>query len=580
MKPSPFRIKFAVPVRQLCLVAVCGLVTLGIYAQKVITVPAGRGDMTTAIQSAIDQARQYGGKPVVIRLENADYHLHRASATPRVYYASNTTSEAENPVPTKHIALWLKGLRHVTLDGQGARLVTHGEMTAFVVDSCQDVTLRRFTLTAADPTVPEMTVMATDSTGMTVRIHPSSDYRVEEGRLRFEGESWTLAAGIAQIYDPGRDITWRSWSPLATAHRAAGTGLRTVRLDYGKRPDAEPGQVFQMRDGIRDEVCGLVQYSRDVVLEDLHLAFLGNFGIVSQMSENLTFRHLTMEPEPGSGRTCAGFADFMQFSGCKGRVVVDHCRFSGSQDDPINIHGTHLAVTGFASPRQLTLRYMHPQTYGFQSFCAGDEVELVDPHSLLPAARFKVREARMASPREIVLTADRPLPDSLRVAGRWVAENVTCTPEVTICHNFFTHIPTRGILVTTRRKVLIEDNTFHRTQMSALLIADDARSWYESGPVHDVTIRGNRFIECAEPVICIWPENDVDRGCVHRNIRIKNNCFRLRGTDGAVRAKSVAGLTVRGNCFQAADTLDLGRLVRTEACRDVTVADNWLDSLP
>ena len=186
----------------------------------------------------------------------------------------------------------------------------------------------------------------------------------------------------------------------------------------------------------------------------------------------------------------------------------------------------------------------------------------------------------MASPREIVLTADRPLPDSLRVAGRWVAENVTCTPEVTICHNFFTHIPTRGILVTTRRKVLIEDNTFHRTQMSALLIADDARSWYESGPVHDVTIRGNRFIECAEPVICIWPENDVDRGCVHRNIRIKNNCFRLRGTDGAVRAKSVAGLTVRGNCFQAADTLDLGRLVRTEACRDVTVADNWLDSLP
>ena len=111
MKPSPFRIKFAVPVRQLCLVAVCGLVTLGIYAQKVITVPAGRGDMTTAIQSAIDQARQYGGKPVVIRLENADYHLHRASATPRVYYASNTTSEAENPVPTKHIALWLKGLR-------------------------------------------------------------------------------------------------------------------------------------------------------------------------------------------------------------------------------------------------------------------------------------------------------------------------------------------------------------------------------------------------------------------------------------------------------------------------------------
>ena len=559
--------------------AVCASFS-GVAAQTVITVSPGEGDMTGAIQEGIEKAKRYRGDSVVINLCNADYHIYRKSASVEVYYASNTTSEAENPDPTKHIGLWLKDMERVTIDGRGARIITHGEMTPFVMDSCRNVTLRNLTVAAADPTVAEMTVLDTDSLGMTVRVHPDSGYRIQGGKLCFTGEGWSFSEGIAQIYDPRQDVVWRSWSPLSGVESVEELRPGVLRLDYGRRPEVLSGQVFQMRDGIRDEVCGLVQYSRDVVLEDLHLAFLGNFGIVSQMSENLTFRHLTMEPEPGSGRTCAGFADFMQFSGCKGRVVVDHCRFSGSQDDPINIHGTHLAVTGFASPRQLTLRYMHPQTYGFQSFCAGDEVELVDPHSLLPAVRFKVREARMASPREIVLTADRPLPDSLRVAGRWVAENVTCTPEVTICHNFFTHIPTRGILVTTRRKVLIEDNTFHRTQMSALLIADDARSWYESGPVHDVTIRGNRFIECAEPVICIWPENDVDRGCVHRNIRIKNNCFRLRGTDGAVRAKSVAGLTVRGNCFQAADTLDLGRLVRTEACRDVTVADNWLDSLP
>ena len=547
------------------------------WSQKIIQVPAGKGDMTPTLQAAITQAGQQGGQPVIIRLQNADYHLYRKSATARLYHASNTTSEKENPDPTKHIGLWLKGLENVTIDGQGARLITHGEITNFVIDSCRNVTLRDFTLLSADPTVPEMTVLSVDDQGMTTRINPSSDYRINDGKFSFVGESWTLSAGIAQIYDPVQDIVWRSWSPLAGIRRATELGKDTVRFDYGKRPDVLPGQIFQMRDGYRDEVCGLIQYSRNVTLEDLHLTFLGNFGIVSQMSEDLTFRHLTLEPEEGSGRTCAGFADFLHISGCKGRVTMEYCRFSGSQDDPINVHGTHLAVTGFTGPEQLTVRYMHHQTYGFQSFFPGNEVELVDPHTLLPVASFKVKEARMTSPREIALTLDKPLPASLRVADKWVVENVTYTPEVVIRHNYFTRVPSRGILMTTRRKVVIEDNTFHRMQMSGILIADDARSWYESGPVKDVTIRNNRFLECATPVIFIWPENDKNQGCVHRNIRIENNFFRLnKGTD-AIVAKSVEGLTVTGNSFQGVDSLDLNRLVRTEGCQDVKLEGNWLE---
>ena len=65
--------------------------------------------------------------------------------------------------------------------------------------------------------------------------------------------------------------------------------------------------------------------------------------------------------------------------------------------------------------------------------------------------------------------------------------------------------------------------------MSGILIADDAESWYESGLVDDVTIRGNRFIECGGPVICIAPENREVRPDipVHRNIRIEDNTFQI-----------------------------------------------------
>jgi hypothetical protein len=40
-------------------------------------------------------------------------------------------------------------------------------------------------------------------------------------------------------------------------------------------------------------------------------------------------------------------------------------------------------------------------------------------------------------------------------------ENITWTPEVEIRNNFFARIPTRGVLVTTRRKVVIENNRLY-----------------------------------------------------------------------------------------------------------------------
>jgi hypothetical protein len=100
----------------------------------------------------------------------------------------------------------------------------------------------------------------------------------------------------------------------------------------------------------------------------------------------------------------------------------------------------------------------------------------------------------------------------------------------------------RGFLLTTRGKVNIENNTFHRCSMSAILIEDDAEGWFESGPVRDMLIRGNTFLGCG---IDINPQTRSAKPeePVHENIRITDNWF-----DGAgVSAKSVKGLSVTGN---------------------------------
>ena len=160
-----------------------------------------------------------------------------------------------------------------------------------------------------------------------------------------------------------------------------------------------------------------------------------------------------------------------------------------------------------------------------------------------------------------------------------VVENVTYTPEVILRGNYFSRVPTRGMLVTTRRKVVVENNTFFRMQMSGILIADDARSWYESGMVKDVTIRNNRFIECGTPVILISPENDRNAGCVHQNIEITNNYFRLSDGD-AISAKSVDGMRITGNCFSVRKSIGQDDLIRTNACENMEIRDNQIEVQP
>ena len=396
------------------LIALCLFSGFIANAQHVIRIAPENGDMTKKIQAAIEQARSYNGKAVVIKLQNADYNLHRESSSQILCHISNTASEKENPNQTKHIGLWLKDLKNVTIDGQGACFVTHGEMTSFVIDQCENITLRDFTVTASDPTVPELTVTEVGENFMTVRIHPQSRYTVKDGHFAFVGDNWELSGGIAQSYDKEKDITWRSWSPLSGLRKAIELDTNLLRFVYDTPPQAKQGTVFQMRDGIRDQACGLIQYSKNVTLEGVHLAFLGNFGLVGQMSENITYRNLTFAPETGSGRTCAGFADFVQMSGCKVLILIENSRFTGAHDDPINIHGTHLAVTDFLSPNEIVVKYMHHQTYGFKSFLPGNEIEFIDPYSLLPLASFKVKKSKMKSEREIIVTLDKSVPDSIR----------------------------------------------------------------------------------------------------------------------------------------------------------------------
>lgn len=522
-------------------------------AEKVIRVSQG-DNAASSIKAALEKAASMKGTPVTLKLDLGVWNIPREESTVRKYYVSNTTSEKECADPSKHIAVLMRGLRNVTIDGSGSILMLDGEMSAFVIDSCQNITLRNITIDNAHPTQTEMTVEDNGNDYLICRTHPTSQYRIKDGKVEWYGRGWAFTNGIAQWYDPIRDITWRDWSPTDDVVEAREMEPGKLYIKYSKKPQVPVGTVFQMRDAIRREVCGLIWQSKDVRLDNVRVYYLSNFGVVGQVSENISIHRCWFAPEEGSGRTNAGFADFIQMSGCRGLVNITDTKFAGAHDDPINVHGTHLQIVRATSSNTLLLRYMHHQTFGFQSFHNGDDIEIVNPETLLAEGTFKVSKARMVSPREIEITLTKPVPAGLLKNGTRVVENVTWTPRVHIARCHFSRIPTRGILITTRQPSVIEDNYFYGMQMSAVLVADDARSWYESGPVHNLTIRNNVFNRCASSTIWINPENRQKAGAVHKNISIENNVFVLKNKeDMPLVYHSVDNLKVSNNLVVCPD---------------------------
>lgn len=509
-------------------------------------VPEIPGDATEALQQVIDIVVANGGNAEIKLAPGAEYHVCRESATPKLMYISNTTSVEENPDNTKWVAMYLNGAENVTINGNGAKIITHGELTTFALERCRKVTLKDFTLDASDPSVPEFTVLESESRRIRVKVTEPSRYEItEDSTFYWIGEGWRFTEGLAQVYFPDRKITWRYDNPISRGSKAVEIALGVVDLHYDREHRHRVGEVYQMRHTIRNQVCGFINESSDVKLEGLKLQFVGNFGIVSQNSRDITVVDCRMAPEEGSGRTCAGFADFLQFSGCRGYIDVENCYFSGAHDDAINVHGTHLKIVEQPTAKSLRVRYMHNQSWGFNSFYPGDSIEVVNVHTLKGKYAGRVVDSEQLNNYEWLVTLDGEV-ESLDLLDGRAVENVSATPMLRVSRCYFTLVPTRGILVTTRRKVEIVDNVFDRIPMPAIHISDDARGWYESGPVRDVTIRGNKFVECGSPVISVRPEISRESGAVHSGIRIIENKFEMIG-GRAIEVSGSEDVEVSGN---------------------------------
>ena len=557
--------------------------------------PSGVADSAEAIWNALEAAKelsQNGTKHVTLNFPKGEYHIYKDKAQTREYHTSNTNS-IENP--TKSIGILLEGQKNLTVEGNGSLFMMHGNMMALAVAKSENITLHDFAWDFAVPTVSEMTVVNMGNEGgkdyTDFYIPKCFPYSISGNIIRwsselspYTGKPYWTAEGIHNsygivAYQPDDEMTriyGTGETPFKNVSSIRQLDDTTVRITYnGGRPSMQKkGMVLELCSNAHRETAGAFTWeSKNVTADHINVHFMHGFGWLVQMSENVYYRNCDLMPRPGSGHLSVSFADGIHASGAKGEFVIENCNFAHTHDDPINMHGTFTRVERRIDDHTLQLNYIHNQQGGFPQYHVGDKVQFFTRDTLESTdgeKQYTVSEI-VSNPgekgnnlRTMVIKFEEALPDTLshRISGepKYVAENVTYAPSVTIRGCTFKDVATRAILCTTRNKVIIEDNVFYPTSMATIFLSNDSDQWYESGPIRDMTIRNNVFYvkdiggrtswPCA-PAIWVHP---VTKGGglpsasnpIHKNITVEGNTF-FMDEDMVVKGESVENLTFRNN---------------------------------
>ncbi|WP_146250250.1 right-handed parallel beta-helix repeat-containing protein [Paenibacillus flagellatus] len=518
----------------------------------------------------------------VLRFPQGTYHFRPEKATERFLYITNHDQGG-----TRRIAFPIAGFEGLTIDGQGSAFIFHGPMIPFLVEGSKGVTLKNVTVDWERPMFDQGTVAAVGDDWFDIRLRDGVEHEFRDNRLffRFGGRMepvWGLhdidPATMAHAYGSGDRISWSSFARLSMEQAAPGVARVTGPI----RHMPKEGHLIAMRFGRRENPGVFLKDSEDIRIERVTVHHAPGMGLVAQRCADIALERFDVKLRERSGRVVTATADAVHFTNCRGAIVIEHCLFENQLDDPCNVHGIYSGIVERLSDRTVLVRYLESMTIGIGVAEPGDTMRFVRRESLLGYAEGVVDDVSPINGTFVAVTFKEPLPDTIGEGD--VLENATWNADLTVRHCTVRANRARGFLITTPGKVLLESNTISAPG-AGIKISGDANSWYESGAVRDVTIRGNVFLDCntcpdwGRAVIDIDPEiEEPERfDCYHRNIRIEDNTFRTFDT-GLVYGRSVDGFTFRRNTIErprhypARGTQK--HAIELTAARNVDIADN------
>lgn len=504
-------------------------------------------------------------------------------------------------LPERKLGIWMKGMKSVVLEGNGARLLFSGHMQPVTMDHCDNVVMRGFTIDWEKPLIAEGVVTAFDKESVDLFVDPAAfphrftgDWLefdtgngewyplTPRGQIQFDAESRVVRRDTGDTYFPERSI------------EQVGENIYRFRFRNLTEPvDTAVGNIFVLRHNERMHAGLFTEKCTNVTFSDIAVHSCGGLGCLAQFCDTVTYERVSFVPNESAGRRItSGRDDGMHVTCCKGMITINECAFLGLMDDPINVHGCCVAVEEIVGRRTVRCRYMHEQAMGFHYWAQpGDEIGVISRGNMQTIHTARAAKYELIDMDTFLLTLESDLPQEIFTAGEGALalDNLTNTAAFTCTKNRFGSCRARGVLVSTPKSVLIAENLFESSG-SAILVAGDSNYWFESGACRDVTIRDNVFTSAClssmyqfcEGVISICPvvpRPETDKP-YHRHIAITGNVFDSPDVP-VLYGFSCETLVFEGNrifkSYHGKQWHPGKAMITLEYCRDVRIAGNgWV----
>lgn len=522
-------------------------------------------DITGGLIKLLDYLKTIDEEKTVI-FDNGTYYLDSEKCKKYMLYITNTVGDEEfSKDETPHlntVPFYFGGIDNLTFDGGNSVFIIDGKVTNIAMENCKNITIKNIEIRHSHPDMHELKVVRKGLFSVDFEIDRDTQYEFTGGK------AYIFAKDYRYIIDHKASNSWwiglirkntpnnikRVIHPLFSAVKHCDLGNRKIRVYYPNTSRFKNGDCYYLFD-VRRQFAGIfVNKCKDITLENIKQRFNYSLALVVQDSENITVESVEFAPEKNSARKMASVADFIQICMCRGDVSIKNSYFDGAGDDSLNVHGVHFKITDIKD-NQLTVRFMHPQSHGYNPLREGDTIAYINTDTLLEEGSAVIEKSELLNEYDIRLAVT----DTNKAKVGNVIEDISACPNLNFENNTMTRIITRGLLITTRGKVNVKNNHFVSTTMSGILLSDDAKSWYESGMCKDVTIENNTFDYCGETPILIKPENRVYAGAVHKNIKIIGNTFKeYKGY--CISAKDTDGISLKNNIFS-------GKIIKTKGCK-------------
>ena len=100
------------------------------------------------------------------------------------YYCSNTAEIELNPDGERKVAIFLKGKKNVTIDGNGATIMIHGVMTPLLFDKCENLLVENLKIDYFRPTESEFKILSNNNGECVIKIAKESLYEIADDGIR------------------------------------------------------------------------------------------------------------------------------------------------------------------------------------------------------------------------------------------------------------------------------------------------------------------------------------------------------------------------------------------------------------